>query len=131
MLQEVILKVYHSDAGVVVPFEFSFNRPAYINIDYEFCGRDGDHNYKRYGLISGSYVVDYYVFKLSGLNEPPVYLLFEENFWSREEEEHEFVITYKNTEITIRVVLNEHTHLYVFDNEEELDNYLKWLDELY
>jgi len=131
MLKGTTLKVYHPEAGLV-NFDFEFDKPDNLEITYEFADRGGDSTYRRYGIMSGAYIVDYYVFKLSHRfnRVKPVYILIETNFWSREDTEHEFEIEYNGTKITISAELGEHTHLSVL-TRKELNEYLEWLDNLY
>jgi hypothetical protein len=124
MLVEVCLKVNYEG---ITEFKFQFEKKRWITIELFDCGTYGDNNYKRFGVVSGAYIQNYYIFKLKDTNQEK-FLLVEEEFWSRDVDDYEFEFEFSDCKITCKANLCDFDFFIL--SKEQLNEWYEYIDSI-
>ncbi len=127
MVKKMAFDVYYDRA--TTNFTFEFNKPTWIDIRLLDADVYGDRNYKQFGVVSGAYIKNYYIFELASPSKEKVYLLIEENFWSNDVEDYSYTFEFAGVQITVSANLYESSYFSLL-TEEELNSWYEWIDSI-
>jgi hypothetical protein len=107
--------------------EFELEPKGYITIEPYGCGDYGDENFRRFGVVSGAYIRQYLIFRLTDIYKNTMYLVIDINFWDTDYTDEQIEFEFAGRKITVKAKLPDFR--YYLMNEDELNRYYESMDE--